>query len=190
MTFDFETNANLLKQGIHPDPHSYLGLNQGTIYLFRPGLNKISILLGLKEVSASRTSLDGIFKVDLDHENSPQIYKVKFDYWDADPYSFAPSISNEEAELFKMGKHFKLYDFLGSHQIEINGHIGYRFLVWAPNAKGVSLALERHDFDPYLFPMRKIEEFGLWEIFIPGLKNGSCYKYAIFTKKKHFSTQS
>ncbi len=190
MTFDFEQNATLLMQGIHPDPHSYLGVNQGAIYLHRPGHNHTSILLGLKEVSACKTSHDGIFKVELNDKNLLPTYKVKFDSWEIDPYCFGPSFEKEEAELFQSGKHFQLYDFLGSHQLELNGQIGYRFLVWAPNAKGVSLALERHDFDPYLFPMRNNPEFGIWEIFIPGLKESSCYKYAIFSKENTFQLKA
>ena len=44
-----------------------------------------------------------------------------------------------DINLFKSGKHYRLYEKLGSHLIEIDGVKGTYFSVWAPSAKSVSV---------------------------------------------------
>ena len=43
-----------------------------------------------------------------------------------------------DSNLFKAGKHFRIYEKLGSHIIEVDGQWGTYFAVWAPNANSVS----------------------------------------------------
>ncbi len=86
--------------------------------------------------------------------------------------------------LFREGKHFKLYDKFGSHSVEIEGVKGVYFSVWAPNAKTVSVIgnfNQWNDHSHVLFP--RWDQSGIWEGFIPGLKWGDVYKYAIRTQK-------
>ncbi|VAW14873.1 1,4-alpha-glucan (glycogen) branching enzyme, GH-13-type, partial [hydrothermal vent metagenome] len=44
-----------------------------------------------------------------------------------------------DINLFKSGKHFRLYEKFGAHAIELNGELGVYFSVWAPTAKSVSV---------------------------------------------------
>jgi 1,4-alpha-glucan branching enzyme len=44
-----------------------------------------------------------------------------------------------DINLFKAGKHFKLYEKLGAHLTEVNGVKGVYFAVWAPAARSVSV---------------------------------------------------
>ena len=44
-----------------------------------------------------------------------------------------------DINLFKAGKHFRLYEKMGTHLTEINGVKGVYFAVWAPAAKSVSV---------------------------------------------------
>ena len=44
-----------------------------------------------------------------------------------------------DIDLFKAGKHFRLYEKLGAHLIEVNGVKGVYFAVWAPSARSVSV---------------------------------------------------
>ena len=86
--------------------------------------------------------------------------------------------------LFREGKHFKLYDKFGSHSVEIEGVKGVYFSVWAPNAKEVSVIGNFNQWNDHahvLFP--RWDQSGIWEGFIPGLKWGDVYKYAIRTQK-------
>ncbi|CAA7387042.1 1,4-alpha-glucan branching protein GlgB [Chryseobacterium fistulae] len=84
--------------------------------------------------------------------------------------------------LFKEGKHYKLYEKLGSHSVEKDTHKGVYFSVWAPNAVKVSVIGDFNNWnhnDHILFP--RADESGIWEGFIVGLTWGTLYKYAIET---------
>ncbi len=85
-----------------------------------------------------------------------------------------------DINLFKSGKHFKLYEKLGSHLMEVDGQKGVYFAVWAPGATYVSVI---GDFNYWnreehpLFP--RWDGSGIWEGFVPDLKKGTIYKYQI-----------
>lgn len=89
-------------------------------------------------------------------------------------------LTDFDVNLFKSGKYFRAYEKLGSHSIEVDGEWGYYFAVWAPNAKKVSVV---GDFNQWkrgahtLVP--RWDGSGIWEGFVPGLKQGLLYKYAI-----------
>ena len=88
--------------------------------------------------------------------------------------------SDFDINLFKSGKHYRLYDKLGSHLVEVDGVKGVYFAVWAPSAKAVSVV---GDFNYWLegeHPLNvRWDESGIWEGFIPGLEKGTLYKYKI-----------
>ncbi|MBQ5650247.1 MAG: 1,4-alpha-glucan branching protein GlgB [Selenomonadaceae bacterium] len=62
---------------------------------------------------------------------------------------------------------------------EENGEKGVRFTVWAPNAKEVSVVGEFNHWDTRVNKMSRIDDGEIWKIFIPGIKEGDVYKYAI-----------
>jgi 1,4-alpha-glucan branching enzyme len=82
--------------------------------------------------------------------------------------------------LFKSGKHFKLYEKLGAHLIEVNGVKGVYFAVWAPSARSVSVV---GDFNYWIQGEHSLhvrwDASGIWEGFIPGVEKGTKYKYKI-----------
>jgi 1,4-alpha-glucan branching enzyme len=85
-----------------------------------------------------------------------------------------------DIDLFKAGKHFKLYEKLGAHLIEVNGVKGVYFAVWAPTAHSVSVV---GDFNywtqgEHLLNVRW-DSSGIWEGFIPDISKGTLYKYKI-----------
>ncbi|KYG71926.1 glycogen-branching enzyme [Roseivirga spongicola] len=85
-----------------------------------------------------------------------------------------------DSSLFKSGKHFKLYEKLGSHIIEVEGTKGTHFAVWAPNASKVQLIGDFNSWngDGYeLYP--RWDGSGVWEGFVPELAQGTVYKYKI-----------
>ncbi len=82
--------------------------------------------------------------------------------------------------LFKSGKHFRLYEKLGSHVIERDGVVGTLFAVWAPNAKYVSVIGSFNGWnrgEHALFP--RWDGSGIWEGWIPNVGRGEVYKYFI-----------
>ncbi|WP_445384668.1 1,4-alpha-glucan branching protein GlgB [Robiginitalea sp. IMCC44478] len=98
--------------------------------------------------------------------------------------------SDFDIDLFKSGKHFRLYEKLGSHQIEVDGVKGVYFAVWAPTAKAVSVV---GDFNYWLegeHPLNvRWDASGIWEGFIPGLEQGTLYKYKIHSHNHDVKTE-
>lgn len=90
--------------------------------------------------------------------------------------------TDHDIYLFKEGKHFKLYEKFGSHEVEVDGLKGVYFAVWAPNAREVSVI---GNFNGWHSEAHKLQirwdDSGIWEGFIPGLQLGTVYKYAIRT---------
>jgi 1,4-alpha-glucan branching enzyme len=82
--------------------------------------------------------------------------------------------------LFKSGKHFRLFEKLGSHTTEYQGVAGTYFAVWAPSAKSVSVIGNFNYWNKdshHLFV--RWDESGIWEGFIPHIGKGEAYKYCI-----------
>jgi len=96
-------------------------------------------------------------------------------------YVQAYSLFSEfDIDLFKSGKHYKLYEKMGAHPVEVNGVKGVYFAVWAPSAKSVSVV---GDFNfwiqgEHLLHVRW-DSSGIWEGFIPHVAVGTTYKYKI-----------
>jgi 1,4-alpha-glucan branching enzyme len=85
-----------------------------------------------------------------------------------------------DIDLFKAGKHYRLYEKLGAHLIEVDGVKGVYFAVWAPSARTVSVI---GDFNYWIQGEHQLEvrwdSSGIWEGFIPGIEKGTTYKYKI-----------
>jgi 1,4-alpha-glucan branching enzyme len=96
-----------------------------------------------------------------------------------DPYAFPPLLSDYDLHLLNEGRHWRLYDKLGAQLRTIDGVEGVNFAVWAPNATSVSLLGDFNGWDGRRHPMRKHIPSGFWELFVPGLGEGTLYKYLI-----------
>jgi 1,4-alpha-glucan branching enzyme len=96
-----------------------------------------------------------------------------------DPYAFPPLLTDYDRHLLNEGRHWKSYTRLGAQLRTIDGVDGVNFAVWAPNATGVSVIGDFNAWDGRRHPMRKHIPSGFWEIFVPGLSEGTCYKYQI-----------
>lgn len=85
-----------------------------------------------------------------------------------------------DIDLFKAGKHFRLYEKLGAHLIEVDGVKGVYFAVWAPTAHSVCVVGDFNFWtqDEHLLEVRW-DSSGIWEGFIPNIEKGSTYKYKI-----------
>ena len=88
-------------------------------------------------------------------------------------------VSETDAYLFGNGTHYDIYRKLGAHPSVENGEKGYFFAVWAPNAKAVHVIGTFSDWNEEKYPMNKLNDGGIWTLFIPGIKAGELYKYCI-----------
>ncbi|QHC36571.1 1,4-alpha-glucan branching protein GlgB [Komagataeibacter xylinus] len=103
----------------------------------------------------------------------------------ADPYSFGLLLDEAELNLFAEGRHGQLDHLMGAQPMVIDGMVGVRFAVWAPNARRVSVIGDFNFWDGRRHPMRLRHAAGVWELFIPGLGPGERYKFEIMTREGH-----
>ena len=81
--------------------------------------------------------------------------------------------------LFGQGTHYDIYKKLGAHLMTYYRKSGVYFAVWAPNAKSVSVVGDFNNWDKDANPMTRTGPIGVYEVFVPGAKEGDLYKYAI-----------
>lgn len=89
-------------------------------------------------------------------------------------------ITELDIYLFKSGKHFKLYEKLGSRVVQHKGQDGVYFAVWAPNARAVSVIGNFNQWQPAKHSLNpRWDQSGIWEGFFPDIMHGEAYKYSI-----------
>ena len=97
-----------------------------------------------------------------------------------EPVAVFSLLTDFDISLFKAGKHFKLYEKLGSHVVQLGGDQGVYFAVWAPNAASVSVKGNFNHWNPDSHQLNvRWDGSGIWEGYIAGLGLGEVYKYQI-----------
>ncbi|HJT79363.1 MAG TPA: 1,4-alpha-glucan branching protein GlgB [Gemmataceae bacterium] len=88
-------------------------------------------------------------------------------------------LSDLDVYLWSEGTHYRAYEKLGAHLAERDGVEGTQFAVWAPNARFVSVVGEFNRWQPGVNPLHPVGASGIWEGFVPGVGQGTLYKYHI-----------
>lgn len=96
-------------------------------------------------------------------------------------YTMDYNISVEDTLLFHEGKNYRSQQLLGCHEIEWAGEIGYRFVVWAPNAKEVQVLGDFNHWKGEGHPLNKITTEGLWAGFFTDIPENTAYKYQVLS---------
>ncbi len=175
------------------DPHAVLGAhvvgNSVLVQTFQPGAKSVRLqpLEGDKSYKMEQADEEGYFALLLPGKTVPayeyivesengSLRKVK------DAYNYAPQITRQDTEKFNAGIHYLVYEKLGAHPMKIEGMEGTYFAVWAPNALRVSVAGDFNGWDGRVHQMRRLWDSGIFELFIPDVKEGDCYKFEIKAK--------
>ncbi len=90
-----------------------------------------------------------------------------------------PDKYNIPLYLFHQGENAHAYEFFGSHKETVDGKSGVIFRCWAPHAKSVSIVGDFNHWDRAQNYMNKISDGGIWELFVPGIKQYDNYKYSV-----------
>ena len=83
--------------------------------------------------------------------------------------------------LFHQGTNYKAYEYLGAHFVKRGKKEGVVFRVWAPSAVSVSVVGDFNGWDKSANPM--INDDGVYETFVEGLKVFDNYKYCVVSDK-------
>ena len=117
-------------------------------------------------------------------ERDPGPYSLELTLWDGqeqqqeDAYRFPPLLTSFDLHLHGEGTFYESFQTMGAHLVTCEEVAGVRFAVWAPNAEVVSVVGDFNGWDAHRHPMR-LRTGGIWELFIPGIGEGTCYKYSV-----------
>ena len=182
------TAALALAAGRFTDPFSFLGPHRGghgtLVRAFLPHALGVEVLAREGGESLGRLAQvheKGLFVGPLSHF-VPYVLRIEWPHAvqeTEDPYSFGPLLSDLDLHLFSEGTHYRLAERFGAIVTTIDSVPGVQFAVWAPNARRVSVVGDFNAWDGRRHLMRLRHSAGVWEIFIPRLAPGECYKYEI-----------
>ncbi|MFI6288226.1 1,4-alpha-glucan branching enzyme [Streptomyces sp. NPDC051018] len=181
-----------LLSGGHHDPHKLLGAHLARsgveLRVLRPYARSVTVLAkGLRAelhedgdglfsgVLPMRTAPDYRLLVAYDGEDGEGTHEVETH----DPYRFLPALGELDLHLIGEGRHEELWRAMGAHIMTHQGVTGTRFTVWAPNARGVRIVGDFNHWDGSGHPMRSLGSSGVWELFVPGVGDGTLYKFQI-----------
>ena len=176
--------AYAIVEGRHADPFHYLGVHteggKTVVRAFLPDASKVEAVGEHGDVaSLSRIHDAGLFAGSL--PNGSRRYQLRAQYGDNvvqldDPYRFSPVLSDFDLYLLGEGTDQRLYDKLGAHPMTLDGIDGVAFVVFAPNARRVSVVGDFNLWDARRHPMRR-RGVGYWELFVPHARAGDHYKF-------------
>ena len=193
----------------HRDPFAVLGLHADTkgklwIRACLPGAASVFITDAVTAkplVNLTLRHRDGLFEACIPRRRKRFDYRLAVRWADksdetnaginiythadtyADAYAYGPQLSDEDLYALNSGTHLRPYEVLGAHpqqHLHKCGEVaGVRFAIWAPNATRVSVVGEFNNWDGRRHPMRLRHQAGVWEIFIPHVGIGDCYKFEL-----------
>ena len=176
----------------HADPFNTLGMRRAGDFLavrvFRPDAAEVTVIdtgNRARKFEAVKIHPEGFFEAVLPKGTTEFSYTLCLNSHDgqewetSDPYSFGRILGETDVYLHAEGSHWDLYQKFGAHLTKVDGVEGTVFCVWAPNAQRVSVVGDFNHWDGRVHPMRKLLGSGIWEIFLPGIKEGAHYKFEV-----------
>ena len=177
----------------HDHPFAVLGPQpfegEWIVRVWMPEAETVTLLLGDQQIPMQSPNHPWVFEAQLS-ENPGSNYRVRvlrggITHEQHDPWAFRGEWMGEmDRHLFAQGNHHHIWERMGAHVTERDGVSGVMFCLWAPHAMSVSILGDLNSWDGRHHPMQQ-RLGGIWELFIPGLPEGSLYKYEIRTQEGH-----
>lgn len=98
-------------------------------------------------------------------------------------------LTDYDLHLWMEGSHHRAWEKMGAHLAEVKGEKGTRFAVWAPNARRVSVVGDFNEWKEGAHSLSTRGDSGIWEGFIPHVKQGDLYKYAVESQHNGYKVQ-
>jgi len=196
-----DASLDAVATGRSDDPFAVLGPRATTldgrpavvVRTMQPAASAVEIVTATASRAMAKRRPDGLFEITLPLEGGPATafdYRLRIHEGSQtreviDPYRFGQVLTEFDIHLLGEGTHYHAWEKLGAHCLEVDGVTGVHFAVWAPNAQRVSVIGDFNRWDGRAHAMRKLVPSGIWEIFIPELRDGDCYKYEVRTSAGH-----
>ena len=187
--------------GTHHEPHVILGPHVDhsgvTIRVLRPLATTVTIETLDGRVEAEHEH-GGVWVANIPGADAPD-YRVHVTYdgdpiVQDDPYRFLPTLGELDLHLIREGRHERLWDVLGAnvhHFPSVLGDVtGTSFAVWAPNARSVRVVGDFNNWQGTTHAMRTLGSSGVWELFVPGIADGTRYKFEILGRDGHWQQKA
>ena len=171
-------------------PFDVLGMHPAAgggwvVRVFIPWARSVTIIRRGPRAPMEQQGESGLFTRAFPNAKGPFKYRLLVEdmeggEWEIeDPYRFAPTLDEGRVHAFLSGSERRIHDTLGALPTNHGGVEGTRFAVWAPHAEAVNLMGDMNGWDGRCHPMRPRGATGVWELFVPGVGNGSRYKYQV-----------
>lgn len=197
-------DAERLRHGEHDDPFRVLGMHASqepglvVVRCFEPLAERIEVLeraSGRVRGELRQTDAGGLFVGELPSPEGRFAYRLRIHAIDGeretdDAYAFTPWLGEQDRRALTEGNHWYAYRALGAHPDCMDGVQGVAFVVWAPNARRVSVIGAFNRWDGRIHAMRRHADGGLWEIFVPGVKAGDLYKFEVLQRDGSLAQKS
>ncbi|GAB3605832.1 1,4-alpha-glucan branching protein GlgB [Conyzicola nivalis] len=187
-----------LVSGSHPQPHSTLGQHPfGDGFIVR-AVRPLAAGVTAVQADGTRVELthaaEGLWQGYADGPGQAYVLETEYDNgptWIAeDPYRFVSSVGEIDLYLWGEGRHEQLWHVLGSHFRPHEGVEGTSFSVWAPHARAVRVVGDFNGWFGDRHAMRRLDDNGVWEIFIPEASPGTTYKFELLTPAGEWVTRA
>jgi 1,4-alpha-glucan branching enzyme len=189
-----------LVEARHHDPFAHLGLHSdgaGALWVraLLPGARQVEVLdtaTGKKVALLEQRHEAGFFEGLVPRRRKRFDYRLRVVWHHGgeglydDAYRHGPHLSDDDLYYLGEGTHLRPFEVMGAHPLSwgegATAVSGVRFAVWAPNAERVSVVGDFNSWDGRRHAMRSRGSSGVWEIFVPHVAPGDCYKYEIRTR--------
>jgi len=187
-----------LVSGSHPQPHSTLGQHAFADGFVIRAVRPLAEAVTAVQADGTRVPLehvaDGLWQGYAAGPGQAYVLETEYDNgptWTAeDPYRFVPSVGEIDLYLWGEGRHEQLWHVLGSHFRPHEDVAGTSFSVWAPHAKAVRVVGDFNGWFGDRHAMRRLDDNGVWEIFIPEASPGTVYKFELLTQSGEWVTRA
>ncbi len=189
-----KAEARALIEGRHGDPFAVLGPHargDGATWVraFVPHAVAVSVVAGPHAWPLQRRDADGLHDLFEGETAVRGPYQLRVRWGGGgesvveDPYRFGTVLGEMDVWLLGEGTHLRPFEVMGAHPRTMDGVAGTAFAVWAPNASRVSVVGDFNHWDGRRHPMRLRRECGVWELFVPGVAEGTAYKFELLTRE-------
>jgi 1,4-alpha-glucan branching enzyme len=184
--------GDALAAGAHPAPFDVLGIHPARageprgkmVRAFVPWARSASVVRDGRATPMTRLHAGGLWEAEFD-DDAFFAYRLSLEdsegrAWEVeDPYRFPPALDEARVLAFLDGREYRVHQVLGARILALDGVRGTLFAVWAPHARAVAVAGDMNGWDARCHPMRPRGATGVWELFVPGVGQGTRYKYRI-----------